>query len=76
MLRRTVSESSSGKINLFFVTVRLYKFIYTDEAHLTDENLPSVLSLADKYLVTDLFARCVQHVKTANVCRFLPLTAL
>ncbi|KAH7721804.1 BTB/POZ domain-containing protein 6 [Aphelenchoides avenae] len=51
----------------------LLKFIYTDEADLTDDNLASLLSLADKYLVTDLFDRCVQHVTAANVCRFLPL---
>ncbi|KAH7711464.1 BTB/POZ domain-containing protein 6 [Aphelenchoides avenae] len=51
----------------------LLKFIYTDEADLTDANLASLLALADRYLVTDLFDRCVQHVTAANACRFLPL---
>ncbi|KAH7721808.1 TAZ zinc finger family protein [Aphelenchoides avenae] len=54
----------------------LLRFIYTDEAELTDDSLESVLSLADKYLVTDLSNRCVQHVTPANVCRFLPLAEL
>ncbi|KAH7693546.1 BTB/POZ domain-containing protein 6, partial [Aphelenchoides avenae] len=54
----------------------LLRFVYTDEAELTDDSLESVLSLADKYLVTDLFNRCVQHVTPANVCRFLPLAEL
>ncbi|KAH7695627.1 BTB/POZ domain-containing protein 6 [Aphelenchoides avenae] len=54
----------------------LLRFIYTDEAVLTDDNLASVLSLSDKYLVTDLFDRCAQHVTAANVCRFLLLAEL
>ncbi|KAH7721807.1 BTB/POZ domain-containing protein 6-A [Aphelenchoides avenae] len=54
----------------------LLKFIYTDEADLTDDNFASVLSLSDKYMVTELFERCVQHVTAANVCRFLPLGEL
>ncbi|KAH7702612.1 BTB/POZ domain-containing protein 6 [Aphelenchoides avenae] len=54
----------------------LLRFIYTDEAVLTDDNLASVLSLADKYLVKELFDRCLQHVTAANVCRFLPMAEL
>ncbi|KAH7721849.1 TAZ zinc finger family protein [Aphelenchoides avenae] len=54
----------------------LLVFIYTDEADLTDDNLASVLSLSDKYLVTDLFNRCLQHMTAANVCRFLPMAEL
>ncbi|KAH7711049.1 BTB/POZ domain-containing protein 6 [Aphelenchoides avenae] len=55
----------------------MLKYIYTDCAELTEDNIESVLSLANKYLISDLLRKSIawvkQHVNTANVCRFLPL---
>lgn len=34
------------------------------------------MSLSDKYLVKELFFRCVHHVTAANVCLVLPLAEL
>ncbi|KAH7711465.1 BTB/POZ domain-containing protein 2 [Aphelenchoides avenae] len=55
----------------------MLRYIYTDEANITADNIESVVQLSDKYLLTGLFAECVEWVKqnltAANVCRFLPL---
>ncbi|KAH7721805.1 BTB/POZ domain-containing protein 6 [Aphelenchoides avenae] len=58
----------------------LLKYVYTEEADFTSENVESVMVLSDKYLLTGLFAASIEWIKrnvTAdNVLRFLPLTEL
>lgn len=57
-----------------------FRFIYTDEATLTLENVVSVLYLAKKYLVTELIEQAIAFVKqnlsAENVCEVLPLAAV
>lgn len=59
---------------------QLSRFIYTEEADITVENVESVMVLSDKYLLTDLFAASTEWIKrivtASNVLRFLPLTEL
>lgn len=44
---------------------------------ITEDNVESVIQLADKYLLTGLYDECVdwvkQNVTASNVCRFLPV---
>ncbi|KAH7711867.1 Bromodomain containing protein [Aphelenchoides avenae] len=58
----------------------MIKYIYTDEADITKRNIESVITVADKYLVTGLLAECVgwvqRNVKPANVRRFAHLGEL
>lgn len=57
-----------------------YRFIYTDEAALTPENVVGVLYLAKKYLVSELIEHAIEFVKrylsAENVCEVLPLAAV
>ncbi|KAH7721794.1 BTB/POZ domain-containing protein 6 [Aphelenchoides avenae] len=58
----------------------LLRYVYTDEADITEDILESVLCLSDKYLLHGLFAECVEwakkNMKASNVCRFLPVAEL
>lgn len=48
-----------------------FRYIYTDEADLTDENVHQVLRFCNKHLLTRLGELCVEYMKpslnTANV---------
>ncbi|KAH7721802.1 BTB/POZ domain-containing protein 6 [Aphelenchoides avenae] len=58
----------------------LSRYIYTDEVVITEDNVESVIQVADKYLLTGLLDECVkwlkENVSAANVCRFLLLGEL
>lgn len=56
------------------------RYVYTDEADITEDNLESVLRLSDKYVLHGLFEECVEwakkNVNASNVCQFLPVAVL
>ncbi|KAH7721795.1 BTB/POZ domain-containing protein 6 [Aphelenchoides avenae] len=58
----------------------LLRYVYTDEADITEDNLESVLRLSDKYVLHGLFEECVEwakkNVNASNVCQFLPVAVL
>lgn len=56
------------------------RYVYTNEADITDDNVESLMKVSDKYLLTGLLAECAEWLKknvtSANACRFLPLGEL
>lgn len=62
------------------ISRRIYRYIYTEEADITAENVESVLVLSDKYLLNGLFAASIEWIKrnvtASNALRLLPLTEL
>lgn len=74
--RISSSPSVYRRMQCVHIHYQQVRYIYADEAHITAENLDSVLRLSDKYFLHGLFTECVEwakkNVKAANVCRFLP----
>lgn len=64
---------------MVIVGLTFFRYIYTDEVDITEENIESVMQLADKYLLTGLFDECTawlqQNMTASNVCRLLPVAA-
>ncbi|KAH7721800.1 BTB/POZ domain-containing protein 6 [Aphelenchoides avenae] len=58
----------------------LMKYIYMDEMDISEDNVESVIQLANKYLLTGFLEECVEwlarNLTAASVYRFLPLGEL
>ena len=60
---------------LFHVRWHVIRYLYTDDIKLTQSNIVQIRNLAKKYILEDLYGRCIAHWKRTtdarNVCDLL-----